>query len=354
MAKFHSLKVAKLTHPTEESVAVTFDIPDDLRSEFQFTQGQHLTLKKDIEGEDTRRSYSICSCPIDETMTVAIKKLEGGKFSTYANDSLQVGEEIEVMPPHGSFYVPLDPEQARSYVAFASGSGITPIISIIETTLRTEPESEFTLFYGNRRTGTIIFQEELEALKNRYMGRFSLYHVLSKERQESDLFNGRIDSEKIQSLAKLFFDPQSVDYYFTCGPEEMMLSVQDELKKLGVPEERVHLELFTSPVGKLGAKESTVKHEKANAEITVVLDGNSLTFPYDSDKSILDVAYDNGADLPYACKGGVCSTCVCKVEEGEVSMDVNYALEPDELARGLVLSCQSYPKTDKVKLNFDV
>lgn len=354
MAKFHTLKVKELRRPTAESVAVTFEIPDELREEFSFTQGQHLTLKKDINGEDTRRSYSICSCPIDETVTVAIKKLEGGAFSTYANDELKVGDEIEVMPPHGHFYVPLDPSNANSYVAFASGSGITPIMSIIETTLRTEPESEFTLFYGNRRTSTIIFQEELEALKNRHMGRFSLYHILSKERQESDLFNGRIDAEKIQAYARLFFSTEVVDHYFTCGPEEMMLAVQSELKNLGVPDEKVHLELFTSPVGKLGGKEKEIKHEKAHAEITVVLDGNSMTFPYDSDKSILDVAFDNGADLPYACKGGVCSTCVCKVEEGEVEMDVNYALEPDELERGLVLSCQSYPKTDKVKLSFDV
>lgn len=354
MAKFYTLKVKELARPTEESVAVTFDIPEEHREEFAFTQGQHLTLKREINGEDTRRSYSICSCPIDETLTVAIKKLEGGAFSTYANDELQVGDEIEVMPPHGNFYVPLDPVNAKTYVAFASGSGITPIMSIIETTLRTEPESEFTLFYGNRRANTIIFQEELEALKNRYMGRFSLYHILSKERQESDLFNGRIDAEKIQAYARLFFDPASVDHYFTCGPEEMMLAVQEELKNLNVSEERIHLELFTSPVGKLGGKQKEVKHEKASAQITVVLDGNSMTFPYDSDKSILDVAFDNGADLPYACKGGVCSTCVCKVEEGEVEMDINYALEPDELERGLVLSCQSYPKTEKVKLSFDV
>ncbi len=354
MAKFHTLKVAVLTRPTEESVAITFEIPDNLNEEFAFIQGQHLTLKKDIDGEDTRRSYSICSCPIDETLTVAIKKLEGGTFSTWANDTLKEGDEIEVMPPHGKFYVPLDPASDRSYVAFASGSGITPIMSIIETTLRTEPESSFTLFYGNRKTGTIIFQEELEALKNRYMGRFSLYHILSKERQESDLFNGRIETEKIKSYARLFFDPESVDHYFTCGPEEMMLSVKDSLVELGVPEERVHLELFTSPVGKLGGANTEAKHEKAHAEITVILDGNSMTFPYDSDKSILDVAFDNGADLPYACKGGVCSTCVCKLEEGDVSMDVNYALEPDELQRGLILSCQAFPKTEKVKLNFDV
>ena len=354
MAKFHTLKIASLSRPTEDSVALTFEVPDDLRDDFSFTQGQHLTLKKDIEGEDTRRSYSICSCPIDETLTVAIKKIEGGKFSTYASQVLKAGDEMEVMVPHGSFHVPLDPENASSYVAFASGSGITPIISIIETTLRTEPESEFTLFYGNRKTSSIIFHERLEALKNRFMGRFSLYHLLSKERQESDLFNGRIEGDKIETFARLFFDPKSVDHYFTCGPEEMMLAVRDSLTKLGVSEDRIHLELFTSPVGKLGSQNNAAKHDTTHAEITIILDGNSISFPYNSDKSILDEAFDHGADLPYACKGGVCSTCVCKLEKGEVEMDVNYALEPDELERGLVLSCQSFPKTDKVTLNFDV
>ncbi|GAB4238184.1 MAG: phenylacetate-CoA oxygenase/reductase subunit PaaK [Ekhidna sp.] len=354
MAKFHVLKVKELTRPTDDSVAVSFEVPSELKEAFSFTQGQHLTLKKEIDGEDTRRSYSICSCPLDTKLTVAIKKLEGGKFSTYANERLNVGDKLEVMPPHGHFYVPLDPAQQRTYVAFASGSGITPIISIIETTLRTEPDSEFTLFYGNRKSGSIIFHEELEALKNRFMGRFSLYHILSQERQESDLFNGRIDEEKIAAFAKIFFNPRDVDHYFTCGPEQMMLVVRDKLQEMGVAEENIHLELFTSPVGKLGAEQKETKHEKAHAEVTIVLDGSSVTFPYDSDQSILDVAFQNGADLPYACKGGVCSTCVCKVEEGEVEMDINYALEPDELERGLVLSCQARPKTDKVKLNFDV
>lgn len=354
MAKFHTLKVMACERPTDDSVAITFEIPEELNETFSFTQGQHVTLKSEINGADIRRSYSICSCPIDEKLTVAIKKLDGGVFSTFANDSLKVGDSLEVMPPHGSFFVPLDPSNANKYVAFASGSGITPIISIIETTLRTEPESEFTLFYGNGKSGSIIFHEELEALKNRFMGRFSLYHILSKERQESDLFNGRIEKEKIQSFGRLFFDPEAVDHYFTCGPEEMMLTVKDQLLEMGVSEDRIHLELFTSPVSKLGKRETASKHAKATAEITVVLDGNSLSFPYDSDKSILDVAFDNGADLPYACKGGVCSTCVCKVEEGEVTMDVNYALEVDELERGLVLSCQAFPKSEKVTLNFDV
>ena len=354
MAKFHPLKVKALEHPTEDSVAVTFHIPSELKDEFRFTQGQHLTLKQTIAGEDVRRSYSICSCPLNEELTVAIKKLEGGKFSTYANEVLGTGTQLEVMPPHGSFHVPLESTNEKTYVAFASGSGITPILSIIETTLRTEPKSNFTLFYGNRKTATIMFHEKLEALKNQFMGRFSLYHILSKERQESDFFNGRIDAEKVSNYSKTFFNPDIVDHYFTCGPEQMMISVRDTLIDLGVPDDKIHLELFTSPVGKLGSEQQKVKHDVAKAEITVVLDGNSITFPYDSDEPILDVAFNNGADLPYACKGGVCSTCVCKLEEGDVEMDVNYALEPDELERGLILSCQAYPKSEKVKLNFDV
>jgi len=354
MAKFHALKVKSISHPTDESVAITFEVPDNLTEEFRFIQGQHLTLKKDIEGEDTRRSYSICSCPLNQVLTVAIKKLEGGKFSTYANEKLKVGDEIEVMPPHGHFYIPLDPLQENNYVAFASGSGITPIISIIETTLKTEPKSQFSLFYGNRQSGSIMFQEELEGLKNLFMGRFSLYHILSQEVQETELFNGRIDKEKVIAYSKIFFSSKDVDHYFICGPEEMMIDVRDQLISQEIDEKKIHLELFTSPVGKLGSKSKEVLHKAAKAEITIILDGNQFNIPYDSNESILDVANKNGLDLPYACKGGVCSTCVACVEEGEVSMDVNYALEPDELEKGLVLTCQSHPKTEKVTLNFDV
>ncbi len=355
MAKFHSLAIKSISNPTEESVAISFDIPTDLKEEFKFIQGQHLTLKKDIDGEDTRRTYSLCTCPLDDDLTVVVKKLNGGKFSTFANEQLKAGDKLEVMPPHGSFYTELNPANEKSYVGFVAGSGITPIISILETTLRTEPKSEFILFYGNRKTSTIIFQERLEALKNKFLGRLSLYHILDEERLESDLFNGRIDDEKIRTFGKVFFDPLKIDEYFTCGPEPMMLTVRDTLKDLGVEESKVHLELFTSPAGKLGGTDQkVVEHKKAQSEITVVLDGNSISFPYDSKESILDVAFQNGADLPYACKGGVCSTCVARIEEGEVDMEINYALEPDELERGLVLTCQSRPKTEKVKLSFDV
>jgi len=354
MAKFHPLKVKTLDYPTEDSVAVTFDVPGALKDEFRFTQGQHLTLKLTIDGEDVRRSYSICSCPLNDELTVAIKKLEGGKFSTFANERLKIGDRIEAMTPQGNFNVKLSETNEKSYVAFASGSGITPILSIIETTLRIESSSEFILFYGNRKTSFIMFHEKLEALKNQFMGRFSLYHILSKEKQESNIFYGRIDDHKVAAYSKIFFNPEYVDHFFICGPEEMMLSVRDTLSKLGVSGDRIHLELFTSPVGMLGKGQRKTTYEKATAEITVKLDGNSITFPYDSNESILDVAFNNGADLPYACKGGVCSTCVCQLEEGEVEMDINYALAPDELEKGLILSCQAHPKSEKVKLNFDI
>lgn len=352
---FYPLKVKDLYHPTEDSAAVSFDIPENLKDDFQYKQGQYLTLRETINGDEVRRSYSICSCPLDNELTVAIKRVEGGLFSNFANDQLKVGDMVEVMPPNGRFYSELNPENEKTYVAFAGGSGITPIISIIETTLRTEPNSHFTLFYANRKSASIIFQERLEALKNKYMNRFVLHHVLSDEVVEMDMYQGYIDQEKVKLFAQVFFNVDSVDEFFTCGPEPMMLSIRDSLLELEVPTKKIHMELFTSPLGKLGGgKKKEQTHEQAKSEVTVVLDGNNYTFPYDSRESILDVAILNGLDLPYACKGGVCSTCICKVEEGSVDMEVNYALEPDELANGMVLSCQSYPKTETVKLNFDV
>lgn len=353
--KFHTLRVKHVDRPTADAVAISFEIPEAIKTDYRFRQGQHLTLRKEIEGEDVRRSYSICSCPLDDELTVAIKRVEGGKFSNFANDHLHVGDELDVLPPAGKFNTPLDPSHQKDYVAFAGGSGITPIISIIETTLRTEPNSKFQLFYSNRRTSSIIFHERLEALKNRYMGRFSLYHILSEERIDPELYHGRMDAEKLTTFSSLFFQPNQVDDYFTCGPEPMMLTIRDTLKELGVPSEKIHLELFTSPVGKLGQEtKSDEPAKKAKSEITIVLDGHSHTIGYDSNESILDVAFQHGLDLPFACKGGVCSTCVCKVESGKVDMKINYALEPDELERGLVLSCQSVPVSDQVKLSFDV
>lgn len=354
MAKFYKAKIKHLTRPTKESVSIVFDIPMKDKEAFTYLPGQHITVRTMIDGEDTRRSYSICSCPINEELSIAIKKVEGGLFSTYACEKLQQGEELELMAPTGHFHPDLNQSNKKLYVGFASGSGITPIISIIKTVLASEPKSRFILFYGNQRTGSIIFREELEGLKNECLERFSLHHILSRERQESDLFNGRIEKEKIRKYAKIYFDIDEVDEVFICGPEQMILSTEETLLDLGMNKEKIHTELFTSPVGKLGGENKEIKHEKTSAEVTIIQDGNKFSFPYDSDKSILDAAFDKGADLPYACKGGVCSTCVAKLENGEVDMDVNYALEPDELERGLVLTCQSFPKSEKVVLNFDV
>ncbi len=352
---FHPLKVKAVEHPTEDCVEVCFEVPEELREAYAYLPGQHLTLRKEINKEDVRRSYSICACPLDGDLTVAIKKVEGGRFSTFANEELRAGDTLEVLPPSGKFSTPLDPDNEKSYVAFAGGSGITPIISIIETALRTEPKSKFTLFYTNRRSGSIIFHERLEGLKNTYMGRFSLYHILTEEMADPELYHGRIDREKLEIFARLFFDPSDVDEFFTCGPEPMMIAIRDALLEMGVSSSRIHMELFTSPLGKLGTGDKKEKPAiKAKSEVTITMDGHQFTFPYDSSDSILEVAIENGVDLPFACKGGVCSTCVCKLQEGEVEMTVNYALEPDELAKGMILSCQSHPKTDKVKLTFDI
>ena len=352
---FYSLCVQFLARPTDESVSITFEVPSELKKEFKFRQGQYVTLRSKINGEDVRRNYSICSCPLDDELSVVVKQVEGGKFSTFANNQLQQGDFIDVMPPMGNFYTRLNSENEKVYVAFAGGSGITPVISIIETTLRTEPKSTFWLFYANKKTSSIIFHERLEGLKNRYLERFSTHHVLSEERIDPEFYYGFIDDEKLKSFSELFFMPEKIDEFFICGPEPMMLTIRDALKKFGVNESKIHIELFTSLMGKSEASKSDVKSvTKAKSEITIILDGHKYEIPYNSDQSILDVAYQNGLDLPFACKGGVCSTCVCKVKEGEVDMVVNYALEPDELKRGMVLSCQSIPKSKKVTLSFDL
>ncbi len=353
MVTFHTLIVREVQPLTKEAVAIQFEVPDALKELFVYKQGQHLTLKTTINGEEVRRSYSVSSCPLDEPLTVAIKQVPGGKFSTYANTVLQAGDKLEVMAPTGHFYRPLDQANDHLYVAFASGSGITPILSIVKTTLLTEPKSSFILFYGNRTMDSIMYKEKLEGLKNEFMGRLSLHHILSQERQESDLFSGRIDKEKIERFAHIYFHPLEVADFFTCGPEQMMRTVKETLGELGVAEKQIHMELFTSPLGKLDGERKQVKRVKAQSQIVILQDGNRFEFPYNSDLNILDAAFEKGADLPFACKGGVCSTCAAKVLEGEVKMAVNYALAPDELDAGLVLTCQSYPTSDRVVISFD-
>ena len=353
MPKFHSLKVKEVRRETDGCVSVAFEVPESLKPEYRFIQGQHLTLKTELEGEEVRRSYSICASPFDDTLRVAIKKLEGGRFSTFANEKLQKGDSLDVMTPMGRFFTDLNPNNEKHYVAFAAGSGITPILSIMKAVLQREPKSEFTLFYGNQRVDTIIFREEIEGLKNEYMGRLSVFHVLSRELQGSELFSGRIDAEKCSAFCDKLVSPQQVDEYFLCGPESMIHEIRDTLTAMGVDKSKIHFELFIAGLnGKAQKKQKESRSVEASIQIT--LDGNTFEFPLASGSdTIPEAAQKAGASLPFACKGGVCCTCRAKLLEGEVEMDVNYALEPEEVEAGYILTCQSHPKTDRVVVDFD-
>jgi ring-1,2-phenylacetyl-CoA epoxidase subunit PaaE len=355
MSKFHPLTVAAVRHETRDTIAVTFDVPPELAESFRYQQGQHLTLRAHINHEDVRRSYSICTAVQDNLLRVAIKRTSCGVFSTWANDTLKPGAVLDVMPPMGHFNVPLSPQHARNYVAFAAGSGITPIMSIIKTTLMAEPNSRFTLFYGNRASSTVIFKEELTDLKDMYMSRLQLAYVMSREQQDIDLFNGRITKEKTEQLLRHWIRVEDIDTAFICGPEDMMLGVSAALQEAGMPRQDIKIELFAASIPKhqhqRRPQSAEVPHE---TEVTVIMDGNHTTFSMDKDKeSILDAGLRAGIDMRYSCKGGVCSTCRCKLTDGKVDMDVNYALEDYEIARGFILSCQSFPVTDKVVVDFD-
>ena len=357
MSKFYPLTVANVKHETRDAIAVTFDVPSQMRDAFRYRQGQHLTLRALIDGEDVRRSYSICSAVQDDRLRVAIKRVPGGLFSTWANECIRPGVTLDVMPPEGRFNLPLEPESRRHYLAIAAGSGITPILSIVKTTLIAEPHSRFTLLYGNRATSSVIFRDELAELKDQYLERLNLVYVMSREQQDIDLFNGRITQDKCRQLFRHWLRVEDVDYAFICGPEDMMHGVSAALQEAGMPKERIRIELFAAGPAQEARKprRQPVGETQHHTEVTVIMDGNHASFTMDRDKeSILDAGLRAGLDMRYSCKGGVCSTCRCKVREGQVDMDVNYALEDYEVARGFVLSCQSFPVTDKVVLDFDV
>ena len=360
MPKFHPLKVKEVRRETKDAVSIAFEVPETLKTDYQFIQGQYLTLKAMINGEDIRRNYSVCVSPLDGELRVAIKEVPGGRFSTFANQQLQVGDTLDVMTPMGKFYTPLDATKAKRYVGFAGGSGITPVISILKTVLQTEPESTFILFYANRGFDSIIFKEEIENLKNNYMERLIVHHIFSQERLDSPLFNGYIDQEKCETYGKVFFEPKAINEYFICGPEPMMLAISAALESMGVSKEKIHYELFTAPNSKAANKTTVQQKEKIAidptkmAEVSVQLDGFTTTFPlaYAGD-NILDAALKQGLDLPFACKGGVCCTCRAKLASGEVDMDVNVGLEQEEIDAGFVLTCQAHPRTEKVFIDFD-
>lgn len=352
---FHQLTVKEIQKQTADCVSITFDIPEKLQQDFTFTHGQNITLKSSIDGEEIRRSYSICSAPFENELTIAVKKVDSGKFSSFANEFLQKGAIIDVLPPTGKFNTSLDPLNKKNYLAFAAGSGITPILSIIKTTLYTEPESYFTLVYNNRNRASIIFFEQLEALKNMYVQRFNFINLLSREKTDTPVFFGRIDTEKLKDLSKLI-NYTIQDEFFVCGPEEMIFCIKDFLENQGIEKNKIHFELFTTP----GLKKNKTLTEnisispKIKSSISIKLDGRIVDFDMGFESgSILDEALKQGADLPFACKGGVCCTCKAKLIEGEVSMDVNWGLEQEEIALGYILTCQSHPVTEKVLIDFD-
>ncbi|MEO5934397.1 MAG: 1,2-phenylacetyl-CoA epoxidase subunit PaaE [Duganella sp.] len=356
MSKFHPLTVSQVRNETRDTIAVTFAVPPELRDSFRFQQGQHLTLRAHIDDEDVRRSYSICSAVQDGALRVAIKRTQGGLFSSWANDTIKPGVTLGVMPPMGHFNVPLDVANHKHYLAFAAGSGITPILSIIKTTLAVEPHSRFTLFYGNRASSSVIFKDELSDLKDTHMDRLKLAYVMSREQQDIELFNGRITKEKCTQFLRHWVRVEDIDVAFICGPEDMMLGVSEALQEAGMPKSNIKIELFAASIPKHQHKPRAIdpaagRHE---TEVTVIMDGSASSFTMDQDKeSLLDAGLRAGIDMRYSCKGGVCSTCRCKLLEGQVDMDVNYALEDYEIARGYVLSCQSFPITDKVVIDFD-
>ena len=357
MSKFHKIKVKDVYKETDDCSVITFDIPSNLSEEFKYRQGQHLTLKADIEGEDTRRSYSLCSSPIQDRWQVAVKLIPEGKFSTYVNSDLKTGDLIELMAPSGTFGVETQPESAKNYLFFAAGSGITPILSMIKTHLALETNATCKLFYVNRTAKSIIFKEELEQLRNTYFGRLEIYYFLTKEKRDIDLFNGRIDDEKMKVLTSTFIDIPDTSEVFLCGPEDMVQYVSDYLVNAGLPKELVHFELFVTGLSEEDKQraERLSRQNVEGVEVTIVDGGKEFQFTMTKDyDNILDAALGAGADLPFACKGGVCSTCKCRVLEGSVEMKVNYALEESEVAQHYVLSCQSVPTSNSVKVDFDV
>ena len=353
--KFNTLTVKEIRQETEDCVSVSFAVPEKLQADYAFIQGQYLTLRETIEGEDIRRSYSICSGIEESDLRVAIKKVYDGKFSTYANESLKVGDQMQVMTPTGKFYTQLNPKQAKNYVLFAAGSGITPMLSILKSVLAREPESTLTLFYGNKTTDSVIFKEEIEALKNKNLTRLKVHYIMSREMLQSDLFCGRIDQAKCDQLLNLLVRKDQVDEYFICGPYQMTQDVRASLEANDIEKEKIHFELFTTePIGGEQKKKATKPVQEINSKIKVILDGHEHNFNiYKSDETVLDIALKNGADLPFACKGGVCATCKGKLEHGKVDMIVNYGLEQDEIDAGYVLTCQAVPTTDEVTVNFD-
>ncbi len=355
-SRFHRLTVSRVETLTDDAVAVTFRVPPDLRDAYAYRAGQHLTLRAEVDGHELRRSYSICA-PVSAYATselrVAVKHLAGGAFSGWLHEHLRPGTELDVLTPLGHFGSRAGVPTSGQHVAIAAGSGITPVLSILSTVLEQSPTSSATLLYGNQRGATVMFLDELADLKDQYLQRFQLVHVLSREQQDAELLSGRLDPPRIGRLLDAFV-PADVAQWYLCGPHAMVTGARDLLAARGVPAERVHLELFyVEDVAPVRSPEQAVDDARA-ATVLVTLDGRTSEVAMRSrDESVLAATLRVRPDAPFACTGGVCGTCRARVVEGQVRMDRNYALEPDELARGMVLACQSHPVTDRVSLTYD-
>lgn len=353
--RFHTLKIKDIRQETNDAVSIALTVPNELAGDYNYLPGQYLTFRTTIEGEDVRRSYSICTGLQENELRVAVKKMVLGKFSSFANDELKVGEEIEVMTPMGTFTTDIDADTDKSFVFFAGGSGITPVMSLIKTILHTAKKSTVTLIYGNRGFDHIIFRDELEDLKNRYMDKFSLMHVFSGEKIGNKLQEGLLDKKQIELIYNAVIKGQVTDEVFVCGPEPTIYAVKDVFEEAGFDPKKVHFELFTSPTQtQKKPLPNIAAAEQVDANIKVILDGEEVLLNLDSNgESILDAAAKAGADVPFSCKGGVCCTCKAKVIEGKARMDVNYALEADEVEAGYILTCQAHPVSEKLVVSFD-
>jgi ring-1,2-phenylacetyl-CoA epoxidase subunit PaaE len=352
--EFHRLTVSDVRRETPEAVSIAFAVPPDLAGAYRFNPGQHITLRTQVDGNEVRRSYSICTMPEDHELRIAVKKVEGGLFSTLANERIKAGDAIDVMTPQGRFGVALDPNAERHYLAIAAGSGITPVMSIIRAVLTHEPKSRVTLIYGNRSTQSIIFREQLEDLKDRFLSRFTVHHILSREAQEIALLDGRINSGKLAALLRTL-PKGDIDQAFLCGPGGLIEEGRAALTRYGVPAVRIHVEYFSTdgtPVAvRATAPTAAATVQEAVARIT--LNGARHEVPVHAGETIVDAGLRAGLEMPYSCRGGMCCTCRAKVREGEVVMDTNYSLEPWELEAGYVLTCQSHPTTPVVVLDYD-
>jgi ring-1,2-phenylacetyl-CoA epoxidase subunit PaaE len=352
--RFHRLAVNDFRRETADAVSLTFDIPQELADDYAFAPGQYLTLRTAMDGEEVSRSYSICSGPDDGELRIAVKKVDGGAFSSWAADELKPGDELDVMTPTGRFGITPAPGEARVHVGFAAGSGITPILSIVKGVLAREPKSRFFLFYGNRSSTGVMFLETLEELKDRFLQRFSLFHVISGEEQDLPILHGRLNGDKVRVLLRSLVPASSVDHVFICGPTAMSEEIEATCRDLGIAEDKIHIERFVSGLGgKPRPKAVIAPSAPPKAFASLVIDGKRREVPVAEGEAILDAALRAGIDLPFACKGGMCSTCRAKLVEGNAAMDVNYSLEPWELQAGFILTCQAKPVSEKIVVDYD-